>query len=172
MSRPPARRRLLWLLACLAAALGAPAARALDPPAGRIVLSVTGEVARRNAGEGADFDLAMLERLPQKSLTTATPWYPSPRRFTGVLLRDLLAAAGARGTTARAIALNDYQVDIPLADAERHDVLIAWLLDGQPMAVRDKGPLVVMYPFDSHPELRDAVHYGRAAWQLRRLDIR
>ena len=39
------------------------------------------------------------------------------------------------------------------------------------MAERDKGPLFMMYPFDGHPELRGAVHYSRAIWQLRHLEV-
>ena len=75
--------------------------------------------------------MAMLEALPQQTLTTRTPWYAQARRFTGPLLRDVLSAAGAHGATLRLIALNDYQVDMPNDDAQRHDVLVARLLDGQ-----------------------------------------
>jgi hypothetical protein len=39
------------------------------------------------------------------------------------------------------------------------------------MAVRDKGPLFVIYPFDARPELRGAVYYSRSAWQLRTIDV-
>jgi hypothetical protein len=83
----------------------------------------------------------------------------------------VLAAAGAEGQTLRAVALNDYRVDIPADDARRYDVVIARLLDGQPMAVRDKGPLFIMYPFDRRPDLRNAVYYSRCVWQLKALDI-
>lgn len=171
MTALPAARRFLSFCA-LAAALAAPPAHALDAPAGRVVLTVTGEIEQRNAPEGAQFDMAMLEKLPQRSFSTKTPWYPEPRKFTGVLLRDLLAAVGARGKTVRAIALNDYRVDIPAEEAARHDLMVAYLLDDKPMAVRDKGPLVVIYPFDGHPELRSAINYSRAAWQLKQLELR
>ena len=63
------------------------------------MLSVTGTVARANAGDRADFDMAMLEALPQHSFVTATPWFKTPRRFSGPLLRDVMAAAGVKGTT-------------------------------------------------------------------------
>ena len=41
----------------------------------------------------------------------------------------------------------------------------------QPMAVRDKGPLFVVYPFDSKVELRSSVYYERSIWQLKRMSI-
>lgn len=171
----PTRRALLQATGALL--LGAAGrAQALDKPTGPVVLSFTGRVRSPNAGANpgirADFDMAMLERLPQTSFTTRTPWYAQARKFTGPLLRDLLAAAGANGSTLRLVALNDYWVEIPVEDTALHDVIVARLLDDKPMAVRDKGPLFVIYPFDSSPELRNPVHYGRSAWQLRTIDVR
>jgi len=69
------------------------------------------------------------------------------------------------------MALNDYRVEIPAEDVARGEAMLAYLLDDQPMSVREKGPLVIIYPFDDKPELRSAVHYSRAIWQLRALDI-
>lgn len=164
------RRGLLKFTAL--ALLGSGRAHALDKPAGPVVLSVTGKVRSGNDGAAAHFDMAMLEKLPQTSFTTKTPWYAQPRKFTGPLLRDVLAAAGAAGTTLRAVALNDYWVDIPFEDAARHDVIVARLIDDKPMAVRDKGPLFVIYPFDADPKLRTPVYFSRSAWQLRTIDVR
>ena len=144
-------------------------ARALDAPDGPVVLTVSGRVRlpnRQAHGEPqADFDMPMLERLPQHSFTTRTPWYSLPRKFTGPLLRDVLAAASAHGQSLRATALNDYRVDIPFDDVQRFDVLLARLLDDKPMSVRDKGPLFIIYPFDANSALRKALYYTRCAWQ-------
>ena len=166
----PRRRALLALGAALWAA-GVDEARALEQPAGTVLLSISGRVRNPNAGARVDFDMAMLEALAQSSFTMRTPWFAQSRRFTGPLLRDVLAAAGAQGTKLRLIALNDYQVEMPFEDCQRHDVIVARLLDGQPMAVRDKGPLFVVYPFDAQPDLRSATYYSRSAWQLRAIDV-
>lgn len=162
------RRRLVC---CLAALLPAARAMALDAPAGPVVLTVVGRVRKPNAGSSARFDRAMLEQLPQHSFVTRTPWYTTPRKFTGPLLRDVLAACGAMGSNVRATALNDYRVDLPFEDTHRFDVLLALLLDDKPMAIRDKGPLFIIYPFDSSPELRTTVYYSRSAWQLKTLEV-
>ncbi|HWH83290.1 MAG TPA: molybdopterin-dependent oxidoreductase [Burkholderiaceae bacterium] len=175
MLRTAPRRGFLavWALAALAAAASTPAALALDAPAGKVVLTVGGKLKTANDGDAASFDLALLQTLPQHSFSTRTPWYAQPRKFTGVLLRDLLAGLGAApGATLRAVALNDYRVDIPADDVARHGALLAYLLDDQPMSVRERGPLVIIYPFDDRPELRTAVHYGRAIWQLRSLEVK
>lgn len=164
------RRKLMLGLLAAAFAVARPAL-ALDPPTGPVVLTVSGKLDKPNAGEHATFDMAMLERLPQKSFVAKTPWYREPRKFTGPLLRDVLAAAGAHGQTLKAVALNDYVVDIPFDDALRHDVIVARLLDDKPMPVREKGPLFIVYPFDSKPELRNAVYFSRSAWQLKAIQV-
>lgn len=146
-------------------------ALALERPLGDVVLTVAGKVSTTNRNDRAQFDMAMLERLPQTSYTTRTPWYVGPRRFTGPLLRDLLQAVGAQGQQLRVTALNDYRVDIPVDDARRWDVIVARLLDGKPMTVRDKGPLFVMYPFDDHGALRSPLYFSRCAWQLSAIEV-
>ena len=167
------RRRFLVRTGAGALALSwAAAARALDTPVGKVILTITGRLTEPNIEGGAAFDLALLRRLPMHSFTTTTPWYPRPRKFSGVLVRDLLTTVGARATTLKAVALNDYRVDIPIDDLMQHGALLAYLLDDNPMPVRDKGPLVIIYPFDDKPELRSAVHYSRAIWQLRSLELR
>lgn len=150
-------------------------AATLEQPKGAVVLAVSGKaVSRPNRGPRAEFDMAMLERLPQRTIDTATPWYPSERKFTGPLGRDVLAAAGATGNrsaTARCVALNDYKIDIPLDDFLRYDVVIARLLDGKPMSVREKGPLFVIYPFDTQPALRTTLYFSRCIWQLAAIEL-
>lgn len=152
--------------------LGAGVAAALEPPTADVVLTLSGQLRSPNDGANAQFDMPMLERLPQTSFSTRTPWYAQARQFTGPLLRDVLRATGAHGTLLRARALNDYRVDIPFDDAQRYDIVVARLLDGAPMPVRDRGPLFVVYPFDALPELRNSVYYSRSAWQLRSIEVR
>ena len=137
-----------------------------------MILTITGNVQKRGGAEAIDFDLTALEMLPQTSFSTRTPWYAQPRKFTGVLLKDLLASVGGSGTTLRAMALNDYRVELPDQDWLQHGAMLAYLLDDKPMLVREKGPLVIIYPFDDKREVRTAVHYSRAVWQLRALDLR
>lgn len=166
------RRTLLRAGAVLVLANGPQQARALPAPDGPVVLTISGQIRSPNAGRQALFDMRMLERLPQASFTTSTPWFAQPRRFTGPLLRDVLRDTGAHGSVLHVRALNDYQVDIPFDDAQRHDVVLARLLDGKPIPVRSRGPLFIIYPFDAEPELRNPVYYSRSAWQLSGIEVR
>jgi hypothetical protein len=143
----------------------------LPLPKGRVVLTLSGRIGQPNRDKDAVFDMAMLEALPQHSFTTRTPWYDRQVKFTGPLLSDVLSAAKAQGKTINASAINDYTIRIPMTDAQTHGVIVALLLDDQAMAVRDKGPLFVVYPFDSKAELRSSVYYERSIWQLKRMSI-
>lgn len=153
-------------------ALAAPAAFALDKPAERVILTIEGTITQTNNGSQAQFDMKMLEKLPQHSFSTKTPWYPDAVTFTGPLLRDLLAAVGAKGTKITAVALNDYKTEIPFDDVTRHDVIVARLMNNRPIPVREKGPLFIVFPFDTKAELRTELYYNRAAWQLNVLRIK
>lgn len=129
----------------------------------KIILTVTGKPTT-NEVQLSD---AMLAKLPQKSMTVQTPWYPTPQTFEGPLLRDVLKLAGIKSGQIRLVALNDYTITIPVSDAFEYDVIVARLLNGKTMSVREKGPLFVVYPFHNHEELRKTDYYRRCSWQLR-----
>jgi len=168
--RPTRRLSLQWLATTLLAAAAAPGAALAADDA--VVLSISGHVGKPNAGARRDFTMAELAALPQQTFSVHTPWYKEPRSFSGPLLRDVLAAAGASGTELTAIALNDYKVSLPFEDVQRWRVLLATARDGQPMSVREKGPLFIVYPYDDSPELRSATYYARSAWQLRHIEVK
>ena len=145
---------------------------ALPGPAGRVILTVTGTIGRTNRPNRAEFDLAMLEQLDLRELTTWTPWTDGPVDFEGVLARSLMRAVEARGNEVVATALNDYRCTIPVEDFNRYDVLLATRMNGAPLQVRDKGPIWVIYPWSEHPELNDMVTRRKSVWQLSRLHVR
>jgi len=118
-----------------------------------------------------NFDLQILESLPQQQFTTMTPWSDKAIHFSGPLLRDVLAVSGAQGQNIRATAINDYRINIPVDDALRFDMIVATRMNGERMSVRDKGPLFVVYPFDSQPVLKQARYYERSIWQLKSLEV-
>lgn len=165
------QRRLFSLLLLVASATPLCFAQTLDMPKGRTILSVSGKIGMKNKDDIAVFDMDMIEKLPQKSFTTRTPWFDKPVKFTGPLLSDVLAAVKASGTKVSAVAINDYKIDIPIGDIGKHGVIVARLMDDLPIPVRSKGPLFVVYPFDSAAELRSSVYYERSIWQLKALEL-
>lgn len=164
------RRPFLALILLIGFSVASPSF-ALQAAKGKVILTISGNVADKNTANAAVFDLDMLEKLPQRSFTTMTPWEKQPVKFTGPLLRDVLAAAKASGTTIKAAALNDYQTSIPLDDAKKFDVILAHKMDDKDIPVKTKGPLFIVYPYDTKPELRSSVYYERSAWQLKSMLI-
>lgn len=164
-------RRHLLLLPVLAAAQ--PVLAQTDPPPrsrGREILQVTGRIA--TAPESKRFDLAALEAIGRADLVTRTVWTgPTPRNFAGVPLSRLLAHVGAEGQTLRAVALNDYAITAPLAELLQHDAFLATREDDQPLRIRDRGPVWMIFPWSQRPELDVALVRERAIWQLRTIAI-
>lgn len=167
-------RVALSALVVLATAALAPAGAAADglpQPSGEPVLTVEGSVAKTNRDGVAVFDRDMLERLGLRTLRTGTTWTEGVTTFEGVLVRDVLKAAGAEGETVVARALNDYRIDIPRSDFQDYDVLLAMRMDGKDLTARDKGPLWIVYPRDDHPELQNGRSDHRWVWQLNALRV-
>lgn len=165
------RRIGLRALVFLALAAVLLPSHALEAPRYKVVLTVTGKIGTTNGPGTAAFDMAMIERLPQQTFTTRTPWSNEPVKFTGPLLRDLLAAVKATGSNIRAVALNDYKISIPVDDANRFGVIVAHRMNDMPIPVRTKGPLFIVYPFDARQELQSNKYYERSIWQLKAIDL-
>ena len=157
----------------LVLALSAPVASAQDLPAprGEVLLTVKGAINNTNVEGALALDAALLASLPQHSFTTSTIWTEGSAIYSGVLLRDLLAAAGAEGATVTLTALNDYQISMPAADALADGPLLAALANGEPMSVRDKGPVWMLFPSDDVAAYRTEQTYARSIWQLNRIEI-
>ena len=147
-------------------------ADALPEPEGPVILTVTGNIDRTNGAGAAQFDLGMLQTLDPVALETSTIWTEGVQSFRGVPLSRLLAALEARGEVIAATALNDYMVEIPVADAVEGGPILAFEQNGRLLSVRDKGPLWVIYPYDSVPEYQSETVYVRSIWQVARLEIR
>jgi hypothetical protein len=143
----------------------------LPMPVGKVVLTISGKIGMFNVGDTAKFDREMLEALGWSSFTTSTPWYDAPVTFTGVHMATLMQTVRAAGDAVVAAALNDYETKIPMSDFARFGVLLALKRNGEYMPVRDKGPLFIVYPYDSESELRSQKYYSRSAWQLARLVV-
>lgn len=151
---------------------GLAAEATLDKPTGPVILTVTGDITRMNAPGHADFDRGMLEALGMKTIVTSTSWTSGTHEFSGPLVRLVLEAVGAQGTTLNFVAVNDYKVTIPPGDFQKYPTILAMKTDGEYMTIRNKGPLWVIYPRDDYPELVDKAHDAKWIWQVKAIDVR
>jgi hypothetical protein len=141
----------------------------LPKPTGDVVLKVSGDLADDTSEGGVIFDIEMLRALPQVKFATKTQWTEGEVEFIGVSLRVLLDHVAATGETVSAVALNDYRIDIPADSLEADAPIVAYLMDGEEMSPRGKGPLWIVYPYDTDEKYRTETIYSRSIWQLNSL---
>lgn len=162
-------RNLAAAVALVSASTGN--AQTLDMPEDTVVLTVSGAITTTNVDDTAQFDVEMLTKIDTTMIETTTIWTDGKQTFEGVSLDVLLAQLGVSEGTILATAINDYTVEIPVSDAVPGGPIIAYQMNGNAMSVRDKGPLWVVYPYDSSTDYQSEVIYARSIWQLDRLEI-
>lgn len=116
------------------------------------------------------YDLAALQDLGAETFDTTTIWTEGMQSFTGVPLAALVETLGIEKGVIKASAINDYTIEIPVTDAVAGGPIIAYFNNGAEMSVRDKGPLWIVYPYDSNADYQTEVIYSRSIWQLDRLE--
>ncbi|MEI7600334.1 MAG: molybdopterin-dependent oxidoreductase [Aestuariivirga sp.] len=152
--------------------VGTAGACTLPQPKGDVILSIDGMINDCNEGLEVHLDRAMIDALPLKQIKTENPWDHGLTTYEGVLLRDLMKYVKADGKTATFTALNDYRSDLPLADVEKYDVILAFKRDGADLSVREKGPFFVVFPFTDVPELATEARYAQSVWQVNRISVK
>jgi hypothetical protein len=158
--------RFVWALLAFSTLIFSSLSQAQKSNADKVVLTINGKDKKHT------LSMATLKALPQQTFVTKTPWYPDSVKFSGPLLRDVLALAKVKGTDISAIALDDYKVQIPMSDAQQYDMILAHKINDETIPVKTKGPLFVVYPYDSKPELQALRFYERSIWQLKALTVK
>jgi hypothetical protein len=126
----------------------------------------------REDGEAVELSLEEIEALPQTAFVSHNEFVDAPTVFRGPLVRDVLALGGLNGVElVRFTALNDYSVDIPASDFAAFDAILAVEANGRRLSRRDKGPLWLVYPMDSHPDLQQHEFVARLIWQVVRVEV-
>lgn len=148
----------------------------LPQPEGRVILEVSGNISNTNSsnasGDGvARFDRAMLEALGMQRIVTTTPWTSEAITFEGPWLTDFFDYVGAGSTTYKAIAHDDYSAEVDGLDYSVTPAILAMKMDGKYMRIRDKGPLWIIFPWDSNPEVHKRVNSALSVWQLKAMII-
>jgi len=142
-------------------------------PKGEIILTLSGLDPAHFPGGEVRFDRAGLAALGPVTFRTTSIWTDGLHSFTGVPVVKLAEAFALKSDSAIILhALNDYEVQMPLAEATPEAPILAYEMDGKPMSVRDKGPIWVVYPYDAKPALYQTVTaFARSVWQLDRIEV-
>ena len=136
-----------------------------------VILTVTSAVQSSDDALNRKFDFEALSALGIDRIETTTIWTDGVQTFEGVSLKTLIDTLGVQDGTLLASAINDYTVEIPVSDAVEDGPIIAVMVNGDRMSVRDKGPLWIVYPYDESSSYRTEVIYSRSIWQLDRIEL-
>jgi hypothetical protein len=115
----------------------------------------------------------MMDALPQESFNTSTIWNEGINTYSGPSLRSVLdlIATSDHIKVIRLTAANDYVIDIPVHMIGQHQPILTTRINDTALSLRQKGPVWLMFPFDSDPSYQSARHKARAVWQLIRIDV-
>lgn len=111
-------------------------------------------------------DRAAVDNLPQQEFTTTTIWTEGSITFSGPSLHAIISLAGITEGTVTLTAVNDYVIQIPVAEITETTPIVASLMDGEPFNRREKGPYWLVYPYDSDPAFQTEITLSRSIWQL------
>jgi len=166
-----------WLYLGLVVLLASPPGYALEPPKGKVLLTIDGNITVSNATVNdqpvAQFDLELLKSLGETTYTTSSPWTVESQ-FTGVRLNTLLDAVGVNHNASiiRATALNDYRFDLEGLPLDRYPIMVAYEKNDKLLTLRELGPLWIVFPWDLHPELlKSEKNKASSVWQLLSLTV-
>lgn len=145
----------------------------IPAPSGEGVLVISGLITVKNGGDALSFDIPTLERLGLVEYTVNDPWLKDTLTYTGILMSDLLTFAGTLHTaqSVHIVALDDYQVDIPIADINKWPILLATRANGEYIGVDEYGPTRIIYPYGSHT-IEPSNHNDQWIWSLRSMEVR
>lgn len=131
----------------------------------QVILTISG------LGDEIEYTLADLMAMESASFETSTIWSEGVLSFTGLPLHVLLEELGITDGRLLARAINDYAVEVPVSDGVEGGPILAYLMNGEEMSIRNKGPLWLVYPFDLNANYRSEVIYSRSIWQLDRIEV-
>ncbi len=145
--------------------------QAVPAPTGKVVLTLTGLVSAPNRGASIVLDQGALDRLGLVQVALYEPWIKKEATFQGVWLIDLLEVAGvpAAASTLALTALDDYRIEVPMADVRAGGILVALRTgDGSAIPVADGGPTRIVYL----PDVPAGANMDRWIWSLKSIEIR
>lgn len=146
---------------------------AIPTPTENSILTVSGLIGMTNQNGNIVMDMPTIEALGLVEYSVIDPFKDEEITYTGVLMADLLDLwqVDEQAATLHMVALNDYQVDIPLQLIREYPVIFALQADGEYMPVADKGPAMLVWPYD-HFEFERPLSDSYWIWQIKAIDVR
>ena len=121
-------------------------------------------------------DLSTLDSMPQEKLLTSLPsslGIIGKNEWSGVSLKYIVQNLGAKeDSVIELAALNDYVISIPMKSIDSYNPVLASRLNGNTMPIRNKGPLVLIYPFDKYREIDTPLYQDYTIWMIHEIRVK
>ena len=142
-------------------------------PAGEAILTVQGNIGAPNSGQEILMDLATIESVGLVEYTVDDPFQQRSVTYRGVLMRDLLDLwqVPAEATVLDTLALNDYQIDVPIEPLRDTPVILAVQADGQYMPISEFGPMMFVFPYHQY-EFERPLTESYWVWQIQSINVK
>lgn len=150
----------------------------IPAPTNTPILTITGNFNATQEGVNASIpsismDRSLIEAVGTVEYTVKDPFEREDTTFQGVLFRDLLSLWQVPETAQQLTitALNDYQVQVPVALLKEYPVLLAFKQNGQVMTRDYRGPAMLVTPIDQYPNVPELTNREYWAWQISTIHI-
>jgi hypothetical protein len=145
----------------------------IPAPTGDVILTVTGKIGAKNTDSGIVMDRDMIESVGQVEYKVTDPFESKDYTYRGPLMSDLLDLwkASSDATTLEVTALDDYVVNVPIAELRKYPVLFALQQDGQYMPASTRGPAMLVFPYNNF-EFDHVLYNDYWAWQIKSIAVK
>lgn len=145
----------------------------IPAPQGEPILKVRGRLGIFNQGKQILMDRSTIEAVGLVEYTVQDLFEQQRRVFRGVLMRDLLRIwqVDPQATTLNVIALNDYQIQVPIVWLKQYPVLFALQQDGREMTPDYRGPAMLVFPYEQFPSVPEFAEESYWIWQIKSIEV-
>ncbi|HEU0021363.1 MAG TPA: molybdopterin-dependent oxidoreductase [Dehalococcoidia bacterium] len=145
----------------------------IPAPSGEVILTISGNLSVTNVGDSLQLDMPTLERLGLVKYSVLDPYLNKDTAYTGLLMSDLARVLGVTepAEVFHFVALDDYQVELTLAQVQRWPILLATRANDEYMSVENSGPTRIIFPYDTHPELNPIRYNDLWIWNIESIKV-
>jgi hypothetical protein len=145
---------------------------AIPLPNGPAVLTVTGNIGTSNSGDAIEMDMATIESAGLVEYAVNDPFFDRTVTYRGPLMSELLDLwqVNPDATTLTLTALNDYNIEIPIATLREFPILFAVQADGEYMPIAERGPAMIVFPYDDYQFEQPATD-AYWIWQIKSIEV-
>jgi len=109
-----------------------------------------------------------LEKLPLTEYSVFNPYRKERKTYKGVLMKDMVNAFGEPGVTKISIiAVDGYHSEFVEDEWLKWDILFAIKSDGKLMGPDVNGPVKVVMPYDTSPEMDRILYEPKWIWAIK-----